>query len=97
MIGVLRCGDDAAETSPTSGTERLDDLVAYLRDAGLEATLDAEGYCRADVPRTWTWRCSASRAKRPPTSCAMRTRTRRPYAWRLRTAARASPSRTPGG
>ncbi len=30
MIGVLRCGDDAAETSPTSGTERLDDLRAYL-------------------------------------------------------------------
>ena len=50
MIGVLRCGDDTAETSPTSGTERLDDLVAYLRDAGLEATLDAEGYRRADVP-----------------------------------------------
>ena len=31
MIGVLRCGDDAAETSPTSGTERLDDLRAYRR------------------------------------------------------------------
>ena len=41
MIGVLRCGDDAAETSPASGTERLD---------ALEATLDAEGYRRADVP-----------------------------------------------
>ena len=50
MIGVLRCGDDAAETSPTSGTERLDDLRAYLGNAGIETTLDAAAYCRADVP-----------------------------------------------
>lgn len=50
MIGVLRCGDDAAETAPASGTEQLDDLVAYLRDAGLDATLDAEGYQRANAP-----------------------------------------------
>ena len=50
MIGVLRCGDDAAETAPTAGTDRLDDLVTYLCDAGIEATLEAKGYCRADVP-----------------------------------------------
>ena len=50
MIGVLRCGDDAAETAPTAGTDRLDDLVAYLRDAGIDASLDATGYRRADVP-----------------------------------------------
>ena len=35
MIGVLRAGDPAAETEPTAGTERLDDLAAYLRRAGL--------------------------------------------------------------
>lgn len=50
MIGVLRCGDDAAETSRTNDTERLDDLRAYLGNAGIETTLDAAAYCRADVP-----------------------------------------------
>ena len=35
MIGVLRAGDPAAETEPTAGTERLDDLAAYLRRAGV--------------------------------------------------------------
>ena len=50
MIGVLRCGDDAPETAPASGTDRLDDLVAYLRGAGIDASLEAEGYRRAEVP-----------------------------------------------
>lgn len=50
MIGVLRHGDDAAETEPTTGTERLDDLAAYLERAGVGVTLDAAAYDRADVP-----------------------------------------------
>ena len=50
MIGVLRHGDDAAETAPTSGTERLDDLIAFMRDAGIEAELEASGYDRGSVP-----------------------------------------------
>lgn len=50
MIGVLRHGDDAAETSPTAGTDRLVDLASYLRRAGVETTLDDRGYNRADVP-----------------------------------------------
>ena len=39
MIGVLRAGDPAAETEPTAGTERLDDLAAYLRRAGVDASV----------------------------------------------------------
>ena len=50
MIGVLRAGDPAAETEPTAGTERLDDLAAYLRRAGVDVVLDAGGYDRAAVP-----------------------------------------------
>lgn len=50
MIGVLCADDGAAETAPTSGTERLGDLAAYLRDAGLDASLDVRGYDRATVP-----------------------------------------------
>ena len=50
MIGVLRAGDPAAETEPTAGTERLDDLAAYLRRAGVDVALDMGGYDRAAVP-----------------------------------------------
>ena len=50
MIGVLRAGDPAAETEPTAGTERLDDLAAYLRRAGVDVALDTGGYDRAAVP-----------------------------------------------
>ena len=50
MIGVLRHGDDAAETAPTAGTDRLDDLAAFLRNAGVQVELDAAGYDRARVP-----------------------------------------------
>lgn len=50
MIGVLRHGDDPAETTPTAGTERMDDLVSFMRDAGIDASLDASKYDRSLVP-----------------------------------------------
>lgn len=50
MIGVLRSGDSPAETAPTDGTERLEDLARFLREAGIEASLDTEAYDRASVP-----------------------------------------------
>lgn len=50
MIGVLRHGDDAAPTTPTAGTEHLEDLATYLRRAGIETVLDVHAYDRADVP-----------------------------------------------
>ncbi|MEG0989250.1 MAG: sensor histidine kinase [Gordonibacter sp.] len=49
MIGVLRC-DDVAETEPTAGTERMEDLAVYLRNAGVETILDRGGYDRSRVP-----------------------------------------------
>lgn len=49
MIGVLRHGDEV-ETAPAAGTDRLDDLVSYLRDAGVEALLDARSYDSSRVP-----------------------------------------------
>lgn len=49
MIGVLRHGD-VAETAPTAGTEHLEDIVGYLRNAGIVATLDTCGYDRSQVP-----------------------------------------------
>lgn len=49
MIGVLR-RDDAVETEPTAGTERMEDLATYLRNAGVDAILDMGGYDRARVP-----------------------------------------------
>ncbi len=50
MIGVLRHGDDAVETMPASGTEQMGELARYLRDAGLQTTLDMASYDRAIVP-----------------------------------------------
>ncbi len=50
MIGVLRSGDSPAETAPTDGTDRLGDLVRFLREAGIDASLDASAYDRAAVP-----------------------------------------------
>ena len=50
MIGVLRHGDDAAETMPAAGTNQVDELEAYLRGAGLDVTLDMAAYDRARVP-----------------------------------------------
>lgn len=50
MIGVLRSGDARAETAPTVGTERMDDIVAYLEDAGIEVDYDAGAFDRERVP-----------------------------------------------
>ena len=50
MIGVLRAGDSSAETTPTEGTARLEDLADYLQEAGVAATLDASGYNRDATP-----------------------------------------------
>ena len=49
MIGVLR-GDEAAATAPAEGTERLDDVAAYLERAGLRVRCSTRGYGRAHVP-----------------------------------------------
>ena len=50
MIGVLRSGDSPAETAPTDGTDRLGDLVRFLQEAGVDASLDTAAYDRAAVP-----------------------------------------------
>ena len=50
MIGVLRHGDDAAETMPAAGTNQVDELESYLRGAGLDVMLDMAAYDRARVP-----------------------------------------------
>ena len=49
MIGVLRQGE-AAETEPTTGTDRMCDLAEYLDDAGIKTTLDMSRYTRERVP-----------------------------------------------
>lgn len=49
MVGVLRSGD-APETTPTAGSDRLPDLLAYLEGAGIEAQLDDTRYQRDQVP-----------------------------------------------
>ena len=50
MIGVLRHGDDAAETMPAAGTNQVGELESYLRGAGLDVALDMAAYDRARVP-----------------------------------------------
>ena len=50
MVGVLRAKDGVPETEPTKGTDRLEDLVAYLQEAGVEARIDEAGYDRLRVP-----------------------------------------------
>ena len=50
MIGVLRHGDDVVETMPAAGTNQVGELESYLRGAGLDVTLDMDGYDRAQVP-----------------------------------------------
>lgn len=50
MIGVLRHGDDVAETMPAAGTNQVDELVSYLRGADLDVTLDMTDYDRERVP-----------------------------------------------
>lgn len=49
MVGVLR-GDEAAQTAPAEGTERLDDVVSYLRRAGLDVSCSMRGYEKEKVP-----------------------------------------------
>ena len=50
MIGVLRSREGAAETEPAKGTNRLEDLATYLREAGVEPQVDVAAYDRARVP-----------------------------------------------
>ena len=50
MIGVLRNENQEAETAPTQGTDRLDDLVEYACEAGLEVQLDVENYHKESLP-----------------------------------------------
>lgn len=50
MVGVLRNAGQQTETAPAMGTERLDDLVSYARNAGLEVKLNREDYHRDSVP-----------------------------------------------
>ncbi|MFH9612013.1 sensor histidine kinase [Streptomyces sp. NPDC017448] len=42
-LGILRQVDEAAPTAPAPGLDRLDDLVASARRAGLEVTVDRIG------------------------------------------------------
>lgn len=52
MIGVLRDGEPRGreEDGPTRGTEAMDELVSYLRNAGVAVTLDRHQYDRNAVP-----------------------------------------------
>ncbi len=50
LISVLRMGDEKPEQQPTQGTDRLVDLIGYLKDAGINAALDVKGYERSKVP-----------------------------------------------
>lgn len=50
MIGVLRQSGTQSELSPTSGTERMDDLVSYLEGAGIEVDYQLDAYDRDQVP-----------------------------------------------
>lgn len=50
MIGVLRSGEGAAQTSPTESTEQIGALAAYLEGAGVSCELDTAHYDRTAVP-----------------------------------------------
>lgn len=50
MIGVLRSGEGAAQTSPTESTEQIGALAAYLEGAGVSCELDTAHYDRTSVP-----------------------------------------------
>lgn len=50
MIGVLRNEGNEPETTPTVGTDRMEDLCEYARGAGLQATYVCTGYQKACVP-----------------------------------------------
>lgn len=49
MIGVLRDGE-SAETAPTQGTDRIEDLAEYLEEAGISVSIETAGYDRGRVP-----------------------------------------------
>lgn len=49
LIGVLR-GDEAAEHAPAEGTERMGDVVSFLRRAGIEVDFDESDYDKTQVP-----------------------------------------------
>jgi signal transduction histidine kinase len=46
LLGVLRVGDEAASLAPRPGMDRLDELIAQVREAGLNVTLRVEGEVR---------------------------------------------------
>jgi len=48
MIGVLR--GNTAERAPISGTDRMQDVVDYLKDAHLEVDYSFQEYHSSDVP-----------------------------------------------
>ena len=43
-------GDEAAEHAPAEGTERMGDVVSFLRRAGIEVDFDESDYDKARVP-----------------------------------------------
>ncbi len=49
MIGVLR-NEETAQTDPTNGTDRMDDLVEYARKSGLSVECDCSSYHKDQVP-----------------------------------------------
>ncbi|MDR0513926.1 MAG: histidine kinase [Coriobacteriaceae bacterium] len=49
MVGVLRNGEEQAPIAPTGGTERMGDLLAFLRDAGIQASFSCDAYDRSRV------------------------------------------------
>lgn len=50
MVGVLREGGCAAETAPTQRTDRLGDIVTYLREASLAVSFDDSCFDKTQVP-----------------------------------------------
>jgi signal transduction histidine kinase len=50
MLGILRKRDEGAELAPSPSLRRVDELVAQVREAGLDASLTVEGN-PADLPQ----------------------------------------------
>lgn len=50
MIGVLRHGSEGALQVPASGTDRLDEVISFLDEAGLEVQVISTTYSRSEVP-----------------------------------------------
>lgn len=49
LVGVLR-GDEAAEKAPAEGTERMEDVVDYLKKAGIDVEFSHRAYDASAVP-----------------------------------------------